>query len=150
VGRALRIPIALAILTGIALVTVALAAGSAGSANPPLCSYGGIRYVGMTSQHQRLCFTLTAKGTVMREYGFDYVDTCGTGTNRSQNARAGVAPVTKTGVFNRLAPGGFFKGVIKGRKASGTFRLNSETTIIGKGTVSCDTHVVRWTARRVS
>ena len=43
----------------------------------------------------------------------------------------------------------FFKGVVKARTATGTFRQATDQTVPGKGSVKCDTHVVRWTAHRV-
>ena len=95
--RLLPVAIAVAILAGL-LGGVLASPGSAGS-SAATCIYGGVRYVGTTSQKADICFTLTPKGKIMREYAFDYADTCGTGTMRALNPRAGVVPVLPTGVF---------------------------------------------------
>lgn len=143
--------IAATVLGLVLVVLVALSPGGAGSANPPTaCRYGGIRYVGTTSQQQSVCFTLSPKGKVVREYAYDYLDTCGSGTSRALNPIAGVMPVTPAGVFVRTSFDGFFKGVIRAGKASGTFRQHDEDTVIASGAMACDTHVVRWTAHRVA
>ena len=122
--------------------------GTAGSSSAT-CTFGGIRYVGKTSQKRDLCLTLSSKGKIVREYTYDDVDTCGTGTTRALNPRIGVMPVTPTGAFVRITPDGFFKGVVRAGKATGTFRQHGEATIPGKGSVTCDTHIVHWTAHRV-
>jgi hypothetical protein len=149
VQRLLPVAIAVAILGGL-LGGVLASRGSAGSTTAT-CRYGGVRYVGTTSQHGSICFTLTPKGKIMREYTYEYMDTCGTGTMRALNPRAaGVVPVLPTGAFSQISPDGFFKGTIKAGKATGTFRRHSAETIPGKGLFTCDTHLVHWTAKRKS
>ena len=146
--RLLPVAIAAALLAGL-LGGVLASRGSAGS-SAATCIYGGVRYVGTTSQKGGICFTLTPKGKAMREYSYEYVDTCGTGTARALNPRAGVVPVLPTGAFSRITPEGFFKGTVRAGKASGTFRQHSQETIPGKGLFTCDTHIVHWTALRQS
>jgi hypothetical protein len=114
------------------------------------CIYGGIRYVGTTSQKQAICFTLNVKRTVMREYAFSYTDSCGTGVARVLNPHsAGVLQVLRTGTFTRLTPDQSFKGVVKLKTASGTFRSHSDEPLPGQGQFQCDTGLVKWTAHRV-
>jgi hypothetical protein len=139
-------------LVAAALTGLILASAGAADSPPPtsLCKYGGQRFVGTTSQGKDLCFTLSPKGKVMREYAYDYLDTCGSGMARALNPIAGVMPVARTGAFVQLGPGGFFKGTVRGKTASGTFRQHDADTVIGKGQLACDTHLVHWTARRVN
>ena len=87
--------------------------GTAGSSSAT-CTFGGIRYVGKTSQKRDLCLTLSSKGKIVREYTYDYVDTCGTGTTRALNPRIGVMPVTPTGAFVRSHA----RRLLQGRRAS--------------------------------
>ena len=96
--------IASAIMAGLVLgAALASSPGTAGSSSAT-CTFGGIRYVGKTSQKRDLCLTLSSKGKIVREYTYDYVDTCGTGTTRALNPRIGVMPVTPTGAFVRITP----------------------------------------------
>jgi hypothetical protein len=142
--------LALTALVGLLSAAAVAVAPGAGALSPTVvCKFGGIRYVGSTSQKKDLCFTLSGNRKVIREYAYDYVDTCGSGTTRALNPRGGVAPVAPAGVFVRMTTDGFFKGVVRARTATGTFRQKSAETIPGKGSVTCDTHIVRWTARRV-
>jgi hypothetical protein len=139
-----------AALAGLVLVA-GLSAGAVarGSTAVTACRLGGIRYVGTTSQKQVLCLTLSANRKILREYVYDYIDSCGTGQIRAFNPIAGLAPVTGTGGFTRTSFDGFFKGVARARTASGTLRQKTEETIPGKGTAACDTKIVRWTAHRI-
>jgi hypothetical protein len=126
---------------------VALPGGASGAGSPAACSARGIHFVGATSQKQAICFTLSPSGKLLREYVFDYLDACGSGTVRSVNPM-GVTSVTAAGVFAKVSFDGFFKGTIRSRTATGTFRQHDEGTVPGAGRRSCDTHVVRWTAHR--
>ena len=147
--RAGDAPIVLAGLVGLLLGVLAVAPGAGGSSGVSACKFGGVRYVGSTSQQKDLCFTLSGNRKLVREYVYDYVDNCGTGMARAFNPRGGVAAVTPAGVFVRMTTDGFFKGVVRGGKATGTFRQTTNETIPGQGSVACDTHIVRWTAHRV-
>ncbi len=106
----------------------------------------GKRYVGTTSQKKRLCFTLTADGKRLREYADDYRNTCGGGSLRT-TIRGGL-PLSANGSFSTTGQG-FFKGTVRGATASGTARSKSQTFILNQLT-TCDTGVVRWTARKAS
>ena len=142
-------PIALTGLAGLLIAAAVAVAPGAARLSPAVgCKFGGIRYVGSTSQKKDLCLTLSGNRKVVREYAYDYVDTCGTGTTRAINPHGGIVPVTPAGVFVRMTADGFFKGVVRAGKATGTFRQKTEETTPGSGSITCDTHIVRWTAVR--
>jgi hypothetical protein len=136
----------------LAVLAVALMGASGGGASPSSasadpstrCKLTGQRYVGTTSQKKRLCFTLTSDGRRLREYAYDYRNTCGGGSLRT-TIRGGL-PLTGTGSFSTTGQG-FFKGKVTGSKASGTARSKSQTYILGSFE-TCDTGLVRWTARK--
>jgi hypothetical protein len=134
----------------ILLLTVLLAAarGASTSADTASCKLHGIRYAGSTSQKKKLCFVLSSKAKTLNEYSYDFLDTCGTGTSRSVNRR-GITTLLPKGAFAFTTPDTYFKGVVKGGKANGTLREQGQQTVPGKGVVTCDTHVVHWTAHRV-
>jgi hypothetical protein len=125
-----------------------LAPGAGGSRDTAACKLHGIRFAGSTSQKKKLCFILSSKRTTLNEYAYDFVDTCGTGTSRSVNRR-GITTLLPKGAFAFTTPDAYFKGLVKGGKASGTLREKGQQTIPGQGVVNCDTHVVHWTAHRV-
>lgn len=107
----------------------------------------GKRFVGKTSQQKRLCFTLTSDGKRLREYAYDYRNTCGGGNLRS-TFRGGL-PLAANGTFSSGSAGSFFKGRITGTKATGTTRSKQQTFILGT-LETCDTGLVRWSARQAS
>lgn len=142
---------------GVALLVafaVALVGASGGGASPSSvsadpstkCKLTGQRYVGTTSQKKRLCFTLTSDGRRLREYAYDYRNTCGGGSLRT-TIRGGL-PLSATGSFSTTGQG-FFKGKVSGSQASGTARSTSQSYILGSFE-TCDTGLVRWSARKAS
>jgi hypothetical protein len=131
-----------------AAAVLAAAPGAVGSPAASACTFGGIRYAGTTSQQKPICLTLSTNRKIVREYVADYVDSCGTGTVRAINPVGGVAPILKTGAFAQTTTEGYLRGVARKTTVSGTLRRRGSQTIPGKGTVACDTGIVRWTARR--
>lgn len=134
------------------LLVLVLAPGGTASpaaANAPTgCKFAGKRFVGTTSQRKRVCFTLTVDGKRLREYAYDYNNTCGSGNLRTTFRTA--LPLSANGSFNSGgASGSFFKGKVSGTAASGTTRSKSQTYILGS-LETCDTGLVRWTARKSS
>lgn len=130
------------------------------------CKLAGKRFVGTTSQKKKLCFTLTASGTGLREFAYDYRAKCkqqggvvqlssSSGTTRSIFQKP--LALGADGSFSRTGTGGFLKGRIGSTTASGTFRSTSSQQVpssvtppITFVTASCDTGIVRWNARRAS
>ncbi len=111
------------------------------------CKLTGVRYVGTTAQKQQVCFTLSTDGRKLREYAYGFRDSCGaSGDLRTTNPSRGfLATVAASGAFSVGRATSYFKGAVRGGKASGTLR--SRSVVVGIGT--CDTGMVRWTARRV-
>lgn len=141
-----------AVVVAIAVLGVAYSLGQA--ANAPssanvvgageLCKLQGPRYSGRTSQGKPICFTLWPSGKRIGEYAYGARDTCGNATTRT-TARNGI-PVAN-GSFSTTFGQSFFKGRVTGTTASGTLR--SKRTEYGAiPPVTCDSGIVRWTARR--
>ncbi len=89
----------------------------------------------------------------MREYAYDFRDSCGGGSSRT-TIKGGLV-LSSNGSFSSGNVGGqgtFFKGTVSGGKASGTMRAKRQTVLPGTipQFVTCDTGVVRWTARKAS
>lgn len=150
-ARSLGLTAAAGIVLLGALLLMLAPGGGASTANPSAptgCKFAGKRFVGTTSQRKKLCFTLTSDGRRLREYAFDYRNTCGSGNLRT-TIRNGL-PVASNGTFSSTgASGNFFKGKITGRTATGTTRSKSQTFILG-GLQTCDSGLVRWSARQAS
>ncbi len=132
----------------LAAATLALAVSAAGAGSGTAtvrCSLAGKHYRGTTSQKKPLCLTVSKDGRKLVEYSFGFRDSCSTGSLRTTNPKRGYITMLRRGSFgSSMSPPSFFKGVVRGSTASGTFR--SRTKVSGIGT--CDTGVVRWTARR--
>jgi hypothetical protein len=140
---------AVLIFLAVTLIGASEGGASPSRANPDpstTCTLTGKRYVGTTSQKKRLCFTLTADGKRLREYAFDYRNTCGGGSLRT-TIRGGL-PLSANGSFSTTGQG-FFKGTVRGSAASGTARSMQQTYILGQFE-TCDTGLVRWSARKAS
>ena len=139
----------------VAIVVLAVASSLGQAANTPLsasdvaagelCKLKGPRYSGRTSQGKPLCLTLWKSGSRLGEYAYGFRDTCGAGTSRT-TSRTGT-PVASDGSFSASFGDSFFKGRVSATTASGTFR--SKRTEYGAiPSVTCDSGIVRWTARR--
>lgn len=148
-----RTPLAAAFAS---LALTAMTLGAAVSSAEPLeadaaaklCKSSGIRYLGSTSRRQKICFTLWKSGKRISEYAYGFSDSCGTGTSRT-TAKNGI-PVAADGSFNSSGvSGGYFKGRITGSTAKGTLRAKS-TNYGAVPPVTCDSGVVRWTAKRAA
>jgi hypothetical protein len=136
-------------LIALAIALVGASGGGASLSSPGAdpstkCKLTGQRYVGTTSQKKRLCFTLTSDGKRLREYAYDYRNTCGGGSLRT-TIRGGLT-LSTSGSFSTIGQG-FFKGKVSGSKANGTARSKSQTYILGSFE-TCDTGLVRWNARK--
>jgi hypothetical protein len=136
------------------------------STGKKLCTRAGVRYVGTTSQKQRVCFTLSRDSKRLREYAFVSRVKCdGTAslattqvgygasvevedqvliTSREQNSA-----LAKDGSFFEFPPGeaaSRFTGKLKtGGKASGKLRQRIK---FDDGTV-CESGTARWSAHKV-
>lgn len=136
---------AMTVLAGVAVLAVAFALPlSAGTSAGELCKNAGVRYAGKTSQGKLMCFTLTRSGKIS-EYAYVVRNSCGGVTSRT-TSKTGIA-VSGAGSFSTTVTGSFFKGKIKGSKASGTLR--SKTTQYGfVPPLTCDSGVLRWNAAK--
>lgn len=142
-------------VVAVAIAVLGVASSLGQAANAPssanvvaageLCKLKGPRYSGRTSQGKPICFTLWPSGKRIGEYAYGARDTCGGATSRT-TSRNGI-PIASDGSFSTTFGESFFKGRIRGATASGTFR--SKRTQYGfVPPLTCNTGIVRWTARR--
>ena len=147
VSRPTRLGAALTLTICLAVVAAA-APGAVGMKSKAACTLAGSHYKGTTSQKQPVCITVSRDGRRLVEFAYGLRDNCGsTGDSRTTNPRRGyVATVPPSGAFSYGNAQSYFKGTVKSATASGTLRRSGYNPGIGQ---SCDTGVVRWTARRV-
>ncbi len=141
-------PVRLGIVAvGVVAAVTASAPAAGGMEKTVACTLAGIHYRGTTSQKQRICFTVSKDGRKLVEFSYGFRDNCGsTGDSRTTNARRGyIAPLASSGAFSYGNAQSYFKGVMKGSKASGTLRSGGYNAGIGQ---TCDTGTVRWSAVR--
>jgi hypothetical protein len=133
------------VLAAAVLGLAILAADAGGRSAAVHCKLAGNHYWGTTSQKKPLCFTVSKDGTKLVEYSFGYRNNCGAiGTSWTRNTKRGYVAPLRNGSFKYAGfRPSFFKGVVRGSTAHGTFR----DRMVG-GTGTCDTGVVRWTAHR--
>ena len=160
-----RVRLSPALCATVAVTAAVLAPAASTSARPSGpkarhdCKLAGIRYVGSTSQKKRVCLTLSKNGKRLREWSFGYRFRCSDGVGASGNARTtsrtGI-PLGRSGRFAYTAGFSFFRGSASGTGASGTLRLGEQGVRPSidptrpPQVVTCDTGVVRWTARKTA
>jgi|SRR5579859_2037624 len=138
--------LAVALTIGVALAAASVPAAG-GMEAKVACTLAGSHYTGTTSQKQRVCLTSSRDGRRLVEFAYGFRDNCSsTGDSRTTNPRRGyLATVTSLGAFSYGNAQSYFKGIIKGGTATGTLRSRGYNPGIGE---TCDTGVVRWSARR--
>ena len=133
-------------LVAATLAMAVFAAGAGGGAATVHCKLAGHHYWGTTSQKKPVCITVSSDGSKLVEYSYGFHDSCGgSGTSWTRNPKRGYITTVSHGSFKDASmPPSFFKGVVSGSTAHGTFRDRTEVS----GLDTCDTGVVHWTARQ--
>jgi len=162
----------------VAVLAVAASNASVGS-GASACPLDGVKlpgvlYVGMPLNHKSIpnftdaeieglvaasygwavCFSVSKDGKRLLGYAYPIILLCsgGSGSFPFVSSRPRGVAIQKSGAFSaKTSATSFFKGSVKGAKASGTLRDKRDVKLQPTDPVarSCDTGTVRWTAKKV-